>query len=175
MDDCLDSMDSKTKCICFSVTSLVVLVTGILAFSFGAIEPTEYGILYNSVSKQIDTQNVYEGGLQFVGIFNHIIAYPRTQITIEFSDSATAKQQALQTRTQEGLELVLYFAFSYQIEKSDIPKLYRLAEQDYESLFEKIARNTIMLKAGDFAAPMYWQNRTYVGNQMQQALNDALR
>lgn len=86
MEDCFDSMDTKTKCICVSVTSLVVLITTILLFSFGAIEPTEYGILYNSVSKSIDTENVYEGGLQFIGLFNSIKTYPSIQMTIEFSD-----------------------------------------------------------------------------------------
>jgi flagellar biosynthesis/type III secretory pathway M-ring protein FliF/YscJ len=65
MDDCyfLDSMDRKTKITCFSITSIVVLVLGVIAMSFGTIEPTEYGILYNSLSKHIDTKNIYEGGL----------------------------------------------------------------------------------------------------------------
>lgn len=64
MDDfeCLD-MDRKTKVMCCSITSIVVLATTLIAMSFGTVEPTEYGILYNILSKQIDHENIYEGGL----------------------------------------------------------------------------------------------------------------
>jgi hypothetical protein len=111
MEECFDSMDTKTKCVCATITTIVTLLVLVLAMSFGTVEPTEYGILYNSVSKQIDKETVYEGGLQYVGLFNHVIAYPRIQKTIEFSDNSGAQQKALQTRTQEGLELTLHFAF----------------------------------------------------------------
>lgn len=87
MEDCLDSMDTKTKCMCVTITTVVTLLVLVLALSFGTVEPTEYGILYNSISKQIDLETVYEGGLQYVGVFNHVIAYPRIQKTIEFSDN----------------------------------------------------------------------------------------
>jgi hypothetical protein len=47
MDDCLGNLDAKTKFCCLTVTSLVLLLTVGMVFSFGAVEPTEYGILYN--------------------------------------------------------------------------------------------------------------------------------
>ena len=99
MDDCLDSVDTKTKVICLSVTSAVILITTMIAVSFGTLEPTEYGIVYNSISKSVDTENIYEGGLQFIGLFNRFIAYPRIQKSIEFSDNVEAQSDALQTRT----------------------------------------------------------------------------
>jgi hypothetical protein len=99
-----------------------------IAVSFGTLEPTEYGIVYNSISKSVDTENIYEGGLQFIGLFNRFIAYPRIQKSIEFSDNVEAQSDALQTRTQEGLALTLHFAFQYSIRKDDLPNLYRLVE-----------------------------------------------
>jgi len=113
------------------------------------------------------------GGLQYIGVFNKFMKYPRIQVTVEFSDTSN-QQPPLQTRTQEGLSLVLSFAFQYQIRNDSLPLLYRLVEQDYESLYEKIARNTILLQAGEFTAPMYWQNRSYIGEQMKQNLNAQL-
>jgi hypothetical protein len=54
MADFFDRMDTKTKIYCGTITSIVVLATAIVALSFGTIEPTEYAIAYNSISKNID-------------------------------------------------------------------------------------------------------------------------
>ncbi len=51
MEDIFDNMDSKTKCLCVTITSVVALITVMVGASFGGVEPTEYGILYNHVSK----------------------------------------------------------------------------------------------------------------------------
>lgn len=56
--DAFENIDNKTKCLCMSMTSLVFVVVGILAFSFSSVEPTEYGLLYNRISKSIDTEHV---------------------------------------------------------------------------------------------------------------------
>lgn len=111
--DGFDNVDGKTKCLCVSMTSLVFLVVGVLAFSFSSVEPTEYGLLYNRVAKSIDTEHVQEGGLQFVGPLNTIIKFPRTHQVIEFSDYKEANQPPLATRTAEGLELHLHVSFQY--------------------------------------------------------------
>jgi cobyrinic acid a,c-diamide synthase len=83
--------------------------------SFGAVEPTEYGILYNQVTKQIDTENILDGGLQYIGVFNKLIAFPRSNKQVEFSDERSAQAKPLSTRTKEGLELKLHFSFLYQL------------------------------------------------------------
>jgi hypothetical protein len=49
MEDFLDNV--KGKCICVTISAAVVLVISILAFSWGAVEPTEYAIIYNKISK----------------------------------------------------------------------------------------------------------------------------
>ena len=90
MEDLIENFDSKTKCLCLTMTTLVVLVTSMVAVSFNAVEPTEYGILYNQISKQIDTDNILDGGLQYVGVFNKLIAFPRINKQVEFSDQSNA-------------------------------------------------------------------------------------
>jgi hypothetical protein len=44
--------------------------------------------------------------------------------------------------------------------KDNLPQLYSLVGTNYEELYTKIASNVILQKAGDYAAPEYWQNRT---------------
>ena len=130
MDDCFEDMDGKSKLICCSVSTLIVAVTTCLIFSFASIEPTEYAITENWVSKNIGDE-VLDGGLQFVGVFNEVHKYPATQVLLEFSDTSDSIDLPLETRTQEGLELTLHFAFSYEVIKEEIPKLYRLVAENY--------------------------------------------
>ena len=88
MEDCdfLDNFDKKTKFMCACVSSVVIAMTVLVGLSFGAVEPTEYGILYNTITKQLDTKTILEGGLQYVGVSNQIITFPRINKQIEFSD-----------------------------------------------------------------------------------------
>ena len=78
MDDFLRHLDSKTKCCCSFMTVAVLLVTILTAISFGSIEPTEYGLIYHMIFKDIDQANIQEGGLQFIGPIQTIIKFPRT-------------------------------------------------------------------------------------------------
>ena len=68
------------------------IATIITAMSFGAIEPTEYGILYNKLYKDIDKVSIHEGGLSFIGPLNSLIKFPRTNQVIEFSNNKDANE-----------------------------------------------------------------------------------
>ena len=105
--------DNKTKCVCAFCVSIMLAFVAMLSFSFGVIEPTEYGILYNIITKQIDTDtnNIYENGLSFIGPHKSFIKFPRTHKVVEFSDYKEASSSSLKTRTKEGLELKLHVAF----------------------------------------------------------------
>jgi hypothetical protein len=37
--------------------------------------------------------------------------------------------------------------------------MYRMLQNDYEAVFTRIARNSILKIAGDFHAPSYWEKR----------------
>lgn len=63
MEDFLNNVDNKTKCCCITVTLSILLVTIGAVLSFGAVEPTEYGILYNKLTKDLNEDYIYEGGL----------------------------------------------------------------------------------------------------------------
>jgi len=43
--------DGKTKAACAAVSLVSLLATVLIGISFGAIEPTEYGITYNTITK----------------------------------------------------------------------------------------------------------------------------
>ena len=90
MEDIFDRMNSKTKCLCCSMSCLVILLTSLLIASFAPVEPTEYGVGYNKLTKSLDTTKVYEGGLNFVGPTRKIFTFPRIHKSIEFSTTSEA-------------------------------------------------------------------------------------
>lgn len=42
--------------------------------------------------------------------------------------------------------------------------MYKELYTDYEKIFTRIARNSVLLVAGDYKANAYWKNRTTVGD-----------
>ncbi len=56
----------------------LVLVIG-FSFMWDSVEPTEYGMTYNIISKSTGDE-VYEGGLYFVGPVNHFVTAKKLNV-----------------------------------------------------------------------------------------------
>lgn len=76
MEEWIYSMGWKTKMYGCLLSLMVIISTVIICCSFGAVEPTEYGILYNHITKSINTNLVYDGGLVWTGLFHSLKIYP---------------------------------------------------------------------------------------------------
>lgn len=48
--------------VCGLLTLLLIVI-----FSVGTVEPIEYGIVYNSITKSVNIDTVYPGGWYFIG------------------------------------------------------------------------------------------------------------
>lgn len=70
-------------CIIISLTILILLL------SLGTVDPLQYGITMNIISKEIGKET-YTNGRYLIGPFNSFIHYPANLVTVEFSDSKTA-------------------------------------------------------------------------------------
>jgi regulator of protease activity HflC (stomatin/prohibitin superfamily) len=137
------------------------------------IDPLQYGITINKISKSIGTET-YENGRYIIGPFNSFIRYPANLVTYEFSDSRTADSAPLETRTQEGLSLVLCVSFQYRLQKQNITDLYNLANIDYVGTLVRISRDTILKVASGYNANDYWVDRKKIGEKMKQELSGQL-
>jgi hypothetical protein len=75
-------------CALFSLIFCILLSLGVilLLLSMDSIEPLEFGITYNKITKMIGTE-VYENGRYLIGPWNSFIIYPANLVTVEFSDS----------------------------------------------------------------------------------------
>ena len=79
----------KAACGCCATVAAIVIAIAGLAYCAGTVEPIQYGLKYNTLSKNIDaTAGVYEGGWYIIGPFNKFIQFPRTQVNVDFTDLA---------------------------------------------------------------------------------------
>ena len=96
-----------STCCCFIIVGVVLLVLG-----FSTLEATEYGLDYSWISKTVD-RKVYDNGLHFLGIGHSFIRFPKMVQTIDFSKERTANRPPVQSRTLDGLEVILEISFQY--------------------------------------------------------------
>jgi len=153
-----------------------VLLVITLAMSLGYVEPNEYGLTYNWLTKQIGS-TVYHGGTHLIGPWNRFVEFPATAQTIEFSSRqhGLATSPMLHTRTKEGLGLYLSIAFQYKLDPDKLPQLYALTNVRYESLYTRIARDQLLEAASEYEGPQYWVQREEVGNQMRDRIQKNLK
>jgi regulator of protease activity HflC (stomatin/prohibitin superfamily) len=154
------------------VVALIVVIA--FAFMWDSVEPTEYGMTYNVITKTAGVDHIYEGGLYFLGPFQKFIKFPATVTHIEFSDRPHANSPPLETRTKEGLGLILHVSFQYKLYREDIPKLYRLTNVRYEETFIRQAKNIILEQGSEYNAPEYWEKRSEIGAAIGKKLNETL-
>lgn len=72
--------------ILISACAIISLVVLILLLSMDTIDPLQYGITINKITKSLG-KDVYENGRYIIGPFNNFIRYPANLVTIEFSDN----------------------------------------------------------------------------------------
>lgn len=140
--------------------------------SIGSLMPLQYGMTINAITRQVNSDGVYQGGRHLIGPWNSFIPFPSTIVTVSFIDSGA--NQALATRTKDGLELKLQLAFQYQLDPENLGKLYQMANMQYEDLFVRNARDVLLKAAGEYEATDWWQDREKIGVEMMVLLNERL-
>jgi uncharacterized membrane protein len=72
---------ANEKLICGVVCGIcwLLIVLIILLASIGTVEPIEYGIIYNAVTKKVDKTKVYPGGWYMIGPINSFITFSSTK------------------------------------------------------------------------------------------------
>lgn len=57
---------------------LLVAAYVLVSWSFETVSPIEYGVMYNEISKTLDTENVYTGGWYYTGFTSSFVKLPAT-------------------------------------------------------------------------------------------------
>ena len=156
------------------ITSIALIVSFIgvifVASSLESLEYDEYGIDYNTITRKVDRSKVYESGLYWLGFGHKFIKFPKILQTVEFSPDSDATAGPLISRTQDGLAVTLEISFQYKLIKSELQDLYAEFNEYYEDTFVRIARDVLRDVTGNYTAISFFNNRTVVGNAMQDEL-----
>jgi hypothetical protein len=164
----------KALCGCISGVVAIVVVIVALAFCAGTVEPIQYGLKYNTISKNIDGESgVYEGGWYVIGPFNKFIQFPRTQVNVDFANLPGSKQKPIDARS--GVPIKMSFSFQYKLIKETLTKLYEQHNVRYEKeLILTTAEGVIKEEATRYNVSDYWTKRKEIGDSFCAALNRKL-
>ena len=162
-----------------TIVTLVVasLLVGYFFMAFKQVGYNEYGLNQNTVNQQIEDK-VYDKGLYHIGILNRFIKFPRTVQKIEFFNTLGNPGDTLgplNSRTNDGLLIHVQLAFHYKLQKTEILNLYGTFGMDYEDRFIGQARTTLRDVVSFYSAIEFFNNRTAIGDSMQEFLENDLQ
>lgn len=83
--------------ICWLLVFLIIIL-----ISIGTVEPIEYGIVYNAITKKVDTETIYPGGWYFIGPVDSFIVFPATLVNLDFSEYENAQSKPLIVKDSDG-------------------------------------------------------------------------
>lgn len=157
----------------------LILVGIIAVMSIASVPPLYTGIQYNQFTKVAHTDTVHGPGRYFVGPFNKFLLFPTTVQTIEFINEARlppfgVRNTALHTRTKEGLGLHLQVSLQYKLIGSEVGRLYREFNQNYEQVLISSVRDVLIKAASEYEAAQLWTERGHFGDVLQQMVNASL-
>ena len=96
--------------VCLAVTILIIVLV-----SIGTVEPIEYGIVYNALTKKVDPSMVYTGGWYMIGPVNSFVVFPSTLVNMDFTDYPGAISPPLSVKDSAGQNIKLSFSIQYKL------------------------------------------------------------
>jgi len=159
----------QTLVFCCTIISAITLFILILS-SFSSLEFNEYGLDYSGITKEINPKP-YTAGIFFLGIGHSFITFPKTVQTLEFSKERTANSAPLQSRTSDGLEVILEISFQYKLTYEGIFKLYMSYGPEYSKIFDRMAVDVLTDLATNYTAYDFFVERQKIGVAMQTSLD----
>lgn len=152
---------------------VVVIITSIIIFfiSFDTLEYQEMGLNFSWISETVQPE-AYSSGRYYLGLGNHFIKFPAMVKSVFFLDDMSPNTQgpALQSRTQDGLNVRLEVSFQYRLVFNDLYKLFTSLGPDYEKTFVRMAIEQLTTAATMHNAHNFFNNRTTIGQEMHHLL-----
>jgi len=157
-------------CIMCIVGALLLCV-----MSVTSISATEMALQYDWVFKTVSPVVIAEPGLRFVGPTKSLIKYPKTILTLEYTQD---HRDVLDGRTKDGLPLVLGVAFQYRLLPEGLVDLYRMYEYnvgDYQQIFKLVGIHVITECATNYTAYQFFNEKQRIAADMRVVLDTYFR
>jgi len=153
------------------VVSAVSLPFWYSYFSVGTVEPIEYGIVYNSITKTVNTEHVYKGGWYFIGPIQSFFVFPSTLVNIDFTTWKSADHPPIEVKDKIGQTVTLSFSLQYKLVEEDIGKLYHNYQQNYLTTYLSRIDNAVRQVFATFDSDIFWKDRKAAGDAMMKEIN----
>lgn len=145
--------------ICWLLIALILML-----MSIGTVEPIEYGIVYNAITKSVNADSVYPGGWYFIGPVMSFITFPSTLVNLDFTEFPDAQSMPLVVKDNDGQEIRLSFSVQYRLQQDNIGQLYNQFQKGYEATFISYIDSVTRKTVGAFDSTAFWKNRTDSGD-----------
>jgi len=159
----------KGLCICMCAVTCIT-ATVLLLLGFSSLEATELGLDYSWISKTVDP-HMRENGLYFLGIGHSFFKFPKNVQTKEFSKERNANRGPIQSRTSDGLEVVLEISFQYVLQPENLYNLFMTFGTHYHGIFSNIAIDLLTEEATRYTAYDFFMDRGKIKDDFQAQLN----
>lgn len=134
------------------------------------------------MGEQVTTDAV-GSGRYFLGLGHEFLIFPKVYQTIEYSDLPDATAGPVQSRTKDGVEVILSVSFQYQLAQESIHDLFQTygismdgidtdegEEEPYKRVFSYVARDILTDVSTEYNAFEFFSNRTNIGDRMWREL-----
>jgi regulator of protease activity HflC (stomatin/prohibitin superfamily) len=132
----------------------------------------EYGLDYSGIFKSVD-QSPYTSGIHFLGFQHSFIRFPKSVQTVDFTNGGDAG--IIESRTQDGLEVLLEISFQYELEVSKIYELYMNFDTTYQNNLILISIDVINKVSNNYTAYDFFVLRNEISGVMEASLTKRLR
>jgi len=158
----------------------ILFVTGVLLFSlsWATIEPTEYGLVHNSLTGYVTTDQTWTSGRYLIGPTKEFIKFPATQVMLEFSDRSETPPVEARTGSDindpdsGGQPVRLSLSILYQLKPDDLGRIYTDFSTQYESRYVQFVRQAVSDVSQRFSPQTFWQDRGELTREMLKAIHD---
>lgn len=157
-------------CCCLTIVGIILTLV-----SIKTVEPIEYGIKYNSISKTVDDQ-VFTGGWYMIGPQYSFITFPSTLQNIDFTTFPNAQHGPINVKDSGGQDIQLSISVQYRLQKEKIHDLYTEYQKDYEVRMINYIDSEVRDTVKAFAKDQFWANdgRKAAGEMLRKDINKRL-
>lgn len=150
------------------VAIIVIIIVVIVLTGIRKIDTNHVAIVYNKLTQNIDTSQIYKEGTKYLGPFRSVIQYPTT-----YSTMSLLGKNAVECRTSDGLKVSIEVSFQYRLNSTleNIMYIYTTFGEEYELTYLYLAQELIREVASNFTSFEYYNMSNIITENMKNKLN----
>ncbi len=151
-----------------AVTAAILIPT-LITSSLNEVNHGEYGIAYNTYTKVVDYDKLYDEGRYYLSIPSKFFRFQRTVQSLYLTKDSAVGDNRILCFSSEGLGMILGITVQYQINRDQMFEIFREfgGEETYLDYLENLVRETIMNNCPKFNGSDYYHIRGVVEQHLE--------